>query len=289
MKSLWTVYSKMRNSVFGGHEALPCKFIRFEVTDRIGAHESGNLSRSCMTEVSGSVEECDFTSGCFSISEAIAKKRACDRDGGRYEKLSGGGMVRVLPVKSIAEQEGVSRGKDRYYRNRSSKSLLKGFFELNPLIHLDLSHPTTSFSADQMIQFERAVGLEVSLASYGKLGDLLLKARVGGGGGDQPVALRYSLGKSLFPSVSGSSWGDSVASRTNYLLPTVTKTDASNVVVVEGSLQEACYIKQADAPLVARHASSEKPGPDSFKTLQEIRCSEKKKQLKMWKWSKKSL
>ena len=92
--------------------------------------------------------------------------------------------------------------------------MLKVFFELNPLTHLDPSHPTTSFSADQMIQFARAVGLEVSLDSYGMLEDLLLKARVGGG--DQPVGSRQSIGRSPFPSVASSSWGDSVASRTNY-------------------------------------------------------------------------
>ena len=87
-------------------------------------------------------------------------------------------------------------------------------FELNPPTHLDPRHPTTSFSADQMIQFARAVGLEVSVASYGMLGDLLLKARVGGG--DQPVGSRHSIGRSPFPNVAGSSRGDSVASWTSY-------------------------------------------------------------------------
>ena len=44
---------------------------------------------------------------------------------------------------------------------------------MNPPTHLDPSHPTTSFSPDQLIQFARAVGLEVSLASYSMLEDLL--------------------------------------------------------------------------------------------------------------------
>ena len=78
-------------------------------------------------------------------------------------------MVRVPPVESVAEPEGVSKGKDRYDCSQSAKSLLKDFFELNPPTHLDPSHRTTGFSADQMIQFARAVGLEVSLASYGLL------------------------------------------------------------------------------------------------------------------------
>ena len=96
---------------------------------------------------------------------------------------------------------------------------MKDFFELNPPKHLDPSHPTTSFSMEQMIEFSRAVGLEKSLASYGLLEDRLLKARVRVG--DQPVASRDSVGKSTFPSAAGSSCDDSVASRSKYSLPTV--------------------------------------------------------------------
>ena len=118
-------------------------------------------------------------------------------------------MVRVPRVESIVEEERVGAEKSRYYPSQSAKSLLKDFFELNPPTHLDPSHPTTVFRADQVIQFARAVGLEVSLASYGMLEVLLLKARVGGG--VQPVGSRHSIGKSSFPSVVGYSWGDSIA------------------------------------------------------------------------------
>ena len=96
--------------------------------------------------------------------EAIAKKRADERDGGLSELPSGDGMVRVPQVDSIVDQGRVGGEKGRYYPSQSAKSLLKDFFELNPPTHLDPSHPTTSFSADQMIQFARAVGLEVSMA-----------------------------------------------------------------------------------------------------------------------------
>ena len=85
VKGLWPIYSKRRSSVLGGHEAPPCKSIKYGVTGTIGALESGNLSRSCMTEVSGGMEESDFTGGGFSILEAIAKRRADDRAGGLYE------------------------------------------------------------------------------------------------------------------------------------------------------------------------------------------------------------
>ena len=54
-----------------------------------------------------------------------------------------------------------------------------------------------------MIQFARAVGLDVSLASYGMLEDLLLKATVGGG--NQPLGSRHSIERSPFRSVAGSS------------------------------------------------------------------------------------
>ena len=53
--------------------------------------------------------------------------------------------------------------------------------------------------------------------------DLLLKARCGSGG--YPVTSRYPSERSPFPSVAGSSMGDSVASRSAYSLPTITETD----------------------------------------------------------------
>ena len=184
--------------------------------------------------------------------EAIAKKRADDQNGGLYEFSSGVSMVRVPPVQSIMEQEGVRGGRDKYYLSQSAIGLLKDLFELNSSTHLDPSHPATTFCADQIIQLARALGLRVSLASLGKLEDLLLTARVGGG--DRPVESRYSVAGSSFLSVAGSSWGDSVASKTNSSLPTVTETDAYNVVAVEVSLQEPCSSKQVDAGLAAGHA-----------------------------------
>ena len=116
------------------------------------------------------------------------------------------------------------------------------------------------------------------------LEDLLLKARAGGG--FQSVGSRHSIGRSPFPSVAGSSWGDSIASKTNYSLPTVTETDVSNVVGGGEVLQEPFSSKQGDGRLAA-NVGGEIPGSDSLKTLQEIRRSEKqKRQSKMWKWSR---
>ena len=212
--------------VLGGHETPSCKSIRFGVPGAIESVEGGNLSPGGITEVSAGVQGIDFISGGFPTLEAIAKKRADERDGGLFELSSCDGMVRVPRVESIVEQERVGGEKSTYYPSQSAKSLLTDSFELNPPTHLDPSHPTTSFSADQMIQFARAVGLEDSLASYGMLEVLLLKARVGGG--DQRVGSRHLIGRSPFPRVAGSSWGDSVAPWTKYSLPTVTETDTSN-------------------------------------------------------------
>ena len=92
--------------------------------------------------------------------------------------------------------------------------------------------------------------------------------------------MRHSIGRSLFRSIVGSSRGDSVASKTAYSLPTVTETDASNVVAVDGSLQESCSSKPAHARLAAGHATGENPVSDSLKTLQEIKCSEKRNSRK---------
>ena len=84
----------------------------------------------------------------------------------------------------------------KFYPSLWAESLLKDCFEQNSPTHLDPSYPTTNFSANQMIQFARAVGLEVSLASYSLLEDLLLKAR--GGSGVYPATSQYPAGKSLF-------------------------------------------------------------------------------------------
>ena len=155
---------------------------------------------------------------------------------------------------------------------------------MNPPTHLDRSHPTTSFSADQMIQFARAVGLEVSIAYYSMLEDLLLKAR--GGSRAHPVKFRYPAGQSPFPSFAGLSKGDSVASRSAYSLPTITETEGTDVIVSRGVAEEPCSSKQADARLAMRGESSERPGTDSLKTLQQIKSSQRKKKSHSCKWSR---
>ena len=136
-----------------------------------------------------------------------------------------------------------------------------------------------------MIQFARVVGLEVSLASNSMLQDLLLKARVGSG--VHPKASRYPARRSPFPSVAGSSAGDSVASWSVYSLPTITETETSNLIISGRALEEPSSSRQAVDRSVEKCTANEKSRSNGLKTVQQIKCSEKKKKARMWKWSRK--
>ena len=154
--------------------------------------------------------------------------------------VSSDGMVLVRTVGSSGRLPGVGAVRTKYYPSQSAKTLLKDFFEHNPPTHLDATHQTTSFSADQMIQFARAVGLEVYLASFGVLEELFLKANLigrGGGGGK-------ASSRSVFSSRAGSSFGDSVASQSVSSLPTITESAKTEQVAM--SFQEPCSSRQAD-------------------------------------------
>ena len=88
---------------------------------------------------------------------------------------------------------------------------------MNPPTVLALGHTTTNLSAYLLIQFVRAVDLEVVLASYLFLQDLLVRSRGVGAASSRGVSKR-----SLWPSFVGSIREDSVGSQSLYSLPTVT-------------------------------------------------------------------
>ena len=111
-----------------------------------------------------------------------------------------------------------------------------------------------------------------------------MKPRVGSGG--QPVDSSYLAKWSPFPSLSGSSMGDSVASRLVYSLPTINETEGTNVVVSENVLEEQCSSRQADSRLATGPEGSEKLGTDSLNLLQQNESNEKEKKSRMWKWFK---
>ena len=273
-RAAWPIYSKRQSSVLTEPDEPVCKAVVFDVASGSGEVGDVRLSKGNITNTSGGVPESFVTSGGFSTLEGIGRREADDK---------GEGMVHGPPVDEMLGQEAVPKEKTRYYPSQSAKSLLKDCSEMNPPTHLDPSHPTTSFSADQMVQFARVVGLEVSLASYSMLEDLLLNAR--GGSRAHPVRSRYPAGQSPFPSTAGSSMGDSAASRSAYSLPTITETEGTDLIVGGGIAEELCSSRQADARLALGSESNERPGTDSLKTLQQIKSSQRKKKSNSCKWS----
>ena len=258
-----------------GECVLRPKIVAFEIGD--GSDEESMAFRSEIGRVNAgksclSSNYADRTLTEFGLSELEMMARAKVQELGRDSHIvSSDGIVRVATVGSSGGLPDGNAERSKYYPSQSAKSLLKDFFKLNPPTHLDATHQMTSFSADQMIQFARAVGFEVSLASFGMLEDLLLKAnligRRGGGG--------KSSSKSTFSSCAGTSIGDSVASRSVYSLPTITESAQSEEVVM-GS-QEPCSSCQADEALSSVPIAHDKSGTDSLKTLKEIKTELLKK------------
>ena len=188
-----------------------CKAVMFDVASGSGTVGGVRSSKGNAANTNECVPESFVTGGGFSALEGIAQRQADGILASTCMGDEGEGMVCFPPVDEMFGQEAAPKERTKYYPSQSARNLLKDCFELNPPTHLDPSHPTLSFSTDQMIQFARAGGLEVSLVSYSMLEDLLLKAR--GGSGAYPVTSRYPAGRSPFPNVAGSSRGDSVAPR----------------------------------------------------------------------------
>ena len=80
--------------------------------------------------------------------------------------------------------------------------------------------------------------------------------------------------------------GDSVASRSVYSLPTIAKTEGTSVIVSGVVVEEPCSSRQAGARLAMGIETTEKPGTDSLKILQQIKSGQKKKSRSR-KWSRK--
>ena len=189
------------------------------------------------------------------LSKLEVKARAKAQElGPTSHVVSSDGMVRVPTVGSSGGPSEVGAMRTKYYASQSAKRLLKDFFEHNPPTHLDATHQTTSFSADQMIQFARAGGLGVFLPSFGRLEDLFLKPklidRCGGGGKTSSI--------SLFSSCAGTSAGDSVASQSVYSSPTITESTKSEQVAM--SSQEPYSSRQVDEALSSVPVGYDKVG-----------------------------
>ena len=132
-----------------------------------------------------------------------------------------------------------------------------------------------------MIQFARAMGLEVSLATFGMLEDVLLKI---GGKAGRNVGDKVS-GQSASLSRAGSTVMESFASGSFYSLATITESFRSDPSAGVFS-QQPCSSRQVDAALdFSPTEVTEIKDTDSLKTLGQIRSDARKKD-NWYKWSR---
>ena len=102
--------------------------------------------------------------------ESIARRRVGDLSVGKVCETA----ESDLPGFSGATvQPGLGAGRSKYYPSESARTLLKGCFADIPPVKLDPHQQLTGMSSDQMIQFARAIGLEVSSATFRMLEDVL--------------------------------------------------------------------------------------------------------------------
>ena len=254
----------------------PSKSVAFDVEDSIGKSVCNRYPVIGMSDTGQSFpssSRLDDTEYGTSELESIARRRVDNLTGGRVFEV----VESDLPAVSAATaQPGLGGGRSKYYPSESARTLLKECFADNPPVQLDPHQQLTGLSSDQMIQFARAVGFEVSLATFGMLEDVLLKI---GGKPGRNVGERGS-GRSVSRSGSGSTVVDSVASRSFYSLPTITESLDSD------QLQQPCSSCQADAVLgFSRTEVNECNDTDSLKTLGQIR-SDVRKKGELYKWSR---
>ena len=210
--------------------------------------------------------------------ESIARRRVGDLSGGRVCEAA---ESDVPGFSGATVQPGLGAGRSKYYPSESARTLLKVCFADNPPVQLDPHQQLTGMSSDQMIQFARAFGLEVSLATFGMLEDVLLKI---GGKTGRNVGEKGSR-QSVSLSRSWSTVMETVASRSFYSSPTITESFDSDRLV--GDLaQQPCSSRHADAGLgFSRTEVIEINDTDSLKTLGQIR-SDARKKCELYRWSR---
>ena len=210
--------------------------------------------------------------------ESIAPKRVGDVSGWRVHEAAGMG----LPFSSgTTGQHGLDTGCSKYYPSDCAIIFLKECFADIPPSQLDPHQQLTGMRSDQMIQFARAIGLEVSLVTFGISEDVLLKigGKNGRNVGDE------SSGQSLPFSGAGFTVMESVASRSFFSLPTITKSFGS-VPFAEVLAQQPCSSRQTDAALdFSRTEVTEINDTDGLKTVGQNR-SDARKKSNLYKWSR---
>ena len=154
------------NVEFGVADERPLKSGAFEVDDSGGKSFCASYTVIGVSDAGQSFPSSsrpDDTEYGTSELESIARRRVGSLSGGRvFESVES-----IFPAVSGATvQPGLGAGRSKYYPSESARTLLKKCFADNPPVQLDPHQQVTAMSSDQMIQFARAVGLEVSLATF---------------------------------------------------------------------------------------------------------------------------
>ena len=280
----WPLYTKRRSSVLCEQDELPCKAVMFDVAGGSGTVGGREMPRGSAINGREGVPESFVTSGGFSSLEGIVRRQADERFVGARIDQEGEGMVCIPPVGQVVWARSHTEGEEKIITQSVGEKFAERFCKICPPTNLDPSYLTPSFNADQINQIAQTIGLDVTLASYTMLEDLLLKAR--GGSVAHPVRSGHPAGSSPFPSFAGSSMGNSVASRSVHSLPTITETEGNNVIVSGDVLDEPRSSIQADVRLAMGTEASEKPRTDSLKMLQQIKSSGMEKKSRLCKWSR---
>ena len=164
----------------GAADERPSKSVAFQFDDAGGRLSSGRCELVGVSDSWQSLPSSsrpDDTEYGTSALESIARKRVGDVSGRVCEAA---GLD--LPCSSrTTTQRSMGAGRSTNYPSESARTLLKDCFADNPPVQLDPHQQLTGMSSDQVIQFARAVGLEVSSATFGMLEDVLLK--IGGKAG----------------------------------------------------------------------------------------------------------
>ena len=265
----------------GVADERPSKSVAFDIDDAGGRLFSERCTLVGVSHAGQSFPSSsrpDDTEYGTSELEPIARRRVGDLSGGRVCETA----ESDLPGFSGATvQLGLGAGRSKYYPSESARTLLKGCFADNPPVQLDHRQQLTGMSSDQMIQFARAIGLEISLATFGMLEDVLLKIgrKTGRNVGEK------GSGRSVSLSRSGSTVMENVTSRSFYSLPTITESFDSDRLAGDLS-QQPCSSRQADAALdFSRTEVTEINDTDSLKTLGQIRFDARKKG-ELYRWSR---
>ena len=265
----------------GVADERPSKSVAFDIDDAGGRLFSERCTLVGVSDAGQSFPSSsrpDDTDHGTSELESIARRRVGDLSRGRVCETA---ESHVPGFSGATVQPGLGAGRSKYYPSESARTLLKECFADNPPVQLDPQQQLTGLSSDQMIHFARAIGLQVSLATFGMLEDVFLKIgkKTGRNVGDK------GSGRSVSLSRSTSTVMESVASRSFYSLPTITESFDSDHLV-GGLSQQPCSSRQADAALgFSRTEVTEINDTDSLKTLGQIR-SDARKKGELYRWSR---